>query len=57
MLPVPQVFTIVFSTAVVGAIGYSSTTFKTWLAWPVLALYPLSILGVYFMEYVLHLDG
>eukprot|EP00873_Tetraselmis_striata_P007709 jgi/Tetstr1/427973/TSEL_018047.t1 len=52
-----EVFTIVFSTAVVGAIGYSSTTFKTWLAWPVLALYPLSILGVYFMEYVLHLDG
>jgi len=52
-----EVFTIVFSTTLVGLLGYSRTTFKTWLSWPVLSLYPLSIIGVYLMEYVWHLDG
>mmetsp|Transcript_38807 Transcript_38807/g.91895 ORF Transcript_38807/g.91895 Transcript_38807/m.91895 type:complete len:533 (+) Transcript_38807:126-1724(+) len=52
-----EVFTIVASTVVVGAVGYSSTTFRTWVALPVLAIYPLSLIGVYIMDHVLHLDG
>ena len=33
----------------VGIVGYTRTSFKTWVALPVLAIYPLSIFGVYFM--------
>lgn len=45
------------ATLTVGAIGTTRRTWPTWLAFPLLALYPLSVLVVWFLDYVLLLDG
>ena len=47
-----ETFTILFVTFIVGAVGASGRTFKTWMAVPVLAMYPLSLGLVIFLDYV-----
>eukprot|EP00227_Mantoniella_beaufortii_P014562 CAMPEP_0197577120 /NCGR_PEP_ID=MMETSP1326-20131121/1869_1 /TAXON_ID=1155430 /ORGANISM="Genus nov. species nov., Strain RCC2288" /LENGTH=567 /DNA_ID=CAMNT_0043140137 /DNA_START=36 /DNA_END=1739 /DNA_ORIENTATION=- len=46
---------ILLVTLVVGCVGASGTTFKTWTGLPVLAMYPLSLLFVIFLDYVVGL--
>ena len=41
---------ILFATLVVGAVGGTRKTFKTYLAIPILLLYPLSIAMVAFLD-------
>ncbi|CAI5537504.1 unnamed protein product [Closterium sp. Naga37s-1] len=48
-----EVTIILLNTFIVGILGGTRRTFQTWLAFPVLALYPLSILIVAFLDYVL----
>lgn len=45
------------STLVVGAVGMSSRNFRAWTGPAVLMLYPISILLVYYFDYVLKWDG
>ena len=40
---------------IMGALGYSRRTFRTWMVLPNLALFPLAILVVYILDYKLHL--
>ncbi|GJP49667.1 hypothetical protein CLOM_g8849, partial [Closterium sp. NIES-68] len=49
-----EVTIILLNTFIVGVLGGTRRTFQTWLAFPVLALYPLSILIVAFLDYFLH---
>ncbi|KAK9789557.1 hypothetical protein WJX73_004608 [Symbiochloris irregularis] len=51
-----EVFVTVGSTVLVGILGASKTTFRTFWALPVLAIWPLSIFLVYFGDYILKLD-
>lgn len=44
------------STILVGALGASTTTFRTIWAIPVLLIYPLSIFVVYLGDYVFNWD-
>ena len=44
------------STLLVGAVGASTTTFRTIWAIPVLLIYPLSIFVVYLGDYVFNWD-
>ncbi|CAI5463408.1 unnamed protein product [Closterium sp. Yama58-4] len=48
-----EVTIILLNTFIIGILGGTRRTFQTWLAFPVLALYPLSILIVAFLDYVL----
>jgi len=52
-----EVAITVGSTLLIGALGMSSTTFRSWTAPVVLLLYPVSIYLVYVFDYVLHWDG
>jgi len=45
-----ETLSILLVTVAVGVIGMTRTTYRTWLAFVVLALYPLSLLFVYVME-------
>jgi hypothetical protein len=45
-----EVTVILLSTFIVGALGGSRTTFPLWMAAPVLALYPLSLALVVFLD-------
>lgn len=38
------------ATALIGLLGYTKTTFRTFWAFPVLALYPLSIFTVWGLD-------
>ncbi|EIE26168.1 hypothetical protein COCSUDRAFT_61158 [Coccomyxa subellipsoidea C-169] len=45
-----EVLVTVGATALVGLLGYTHTTFRTFWAFPVLALYPLSIIAVWGLD-------
>ncbi len=45
-----EVAVIVASTLLMGALGASRSTFPTKWALPAIALYPLSLLGVYLLD-------
>jgi hypothetical protein len=45
-----EVTVIVAATMAVGALGVSRNTFKAFWALPALAIYPLSLLGVYVLD-------
>ena len=47
----PEVLATVIPTVVMGAVGASGVTFKTWIALPVLALYPASLLLVWALKH------
>jgi len=38
-------------TLIMGALGYSRRTFRSWMVLPNLALFPLAILVVYILDY------
>ena len=38
------------------AIGACTRSYRTWLLVPVALIYPLSILLVWFLDYIVHLD-
>lgn len=44
------------STLIVAILGSSIRTYRSWLLIPVALIYPLSILLVWFLDYVVHLD-
>jgi len=46
-----ETLTILLVTLLVGTLGASGVTFKTWLVIPVMALYPLSLMFVIFLDY------
>lgn len=48
-----EVTVILFTTIAVGIIGGSAKTFPTWISFVVLSLYPLSLIIVMFLDYVL----
>lgn len=50
-----ETLTILLVTFVVGAVGASGTTFKTWMCFPVIAMYPLSLAFVCFLDFVVGL--
>lgn len=50
-----ETLTILLATFAVGLLGASNVTFKTWLVLPVLALYPLSLGFVVFLDFVVGL--
>lgn len=52
-----EVLVTVGATLIVGIFGARKTTFKSVWAVPNLLLFPLSILCVWYFDYVLHLDG
>lgn len=45
-----EVTVIVAATLAIGALGFSRSTFKAWWALPAIALYPLSLAGVYVLD-------
>lgn len=45
-----EVTVIVAATLVMGYLGSSRATFRTALAWPVMALYPIALLAVYVLD-------
>ena len=50
-----ETLTVLLATFAVGLLGASSVTHKTWLVLPVLALYPLSLAFVVFLDFVVGL--
>ena len=50
-----ETLTVLLATFAVGLLGASNVTFKTWLVLPVLALYPLSLGFVVFLDFVVGL--
>lgn len=48
-----EVAVIVAATLLVGALGYSRTTFKTGWAIPTISLYPISLGAVYLLDTLL----
>lgn len=52
-----EVLVIVVTTLMVGVLGMTKQTWRSWYAFALLALYPLSIVVVYFLDFVLKLDG
>ena len=50
-----ETLTILLVIIIMGLVGASGTTFKTWLCIPVLALYPLSLVFVLFLDNVVGL--
>jgi hypothetical protein len=45
-----EVLSTIIPTLIVGIVAYSGTTFKTWVAFPVLALYPAALLLVWVLK-------
>lgn len=48
-------FLVAGVTLLMGAVGYSRTTFQTLWVLPNLMLFPLSVLAIWFCDHVLHL--
>lgn len=52
-----EVLVIAMSTLVVGLVGATRRTWRTWMAAWLLGLYPLTIVIVYVLDFVFMLDG
>lgn len=46
-----EVLSTIIPTLIVGCVAYSGVTFKTWVAIPVLFLYPASLLLVWVLQH------